>query len=153
MSAVTGSFDGFSRATGNSESLLEAKAERKEASENIAAVAAWENDEKEGQRRLDQITAAMESTDFTVALQRNRLILKIQRAEKTAEALRRWCDDSQLSRESRIRLEELSTALCLRFARNCRSAAGERRSGPLTVQELDAAEQNWVRIAQGQGFR
>ncbi|KRY27661.1 hypothetical protein T01_3243 [Trichinella spiralis] len=45
------------------------------------------------------------------------------------------------------------TALCLRFARNCRSAAGERRSGPLTVQELDAAEQNWVRIAQGQGFR
>ncbi|KRX12544.1 hypothetical protein T07_12769, partial [Trichinella nelsoni] len=94
-----------------SESLLEAKAERKEAPENTAAVAAWENDEKEGQRRLDQITAAMESTDFTVALQRNRLILKIQRAEKTAEALRRWCDDSQLSRESRIRLEELSIDL------------------------------------------
>ncbi|OUC41105.1 hypothetical protein D917_03623, partial [Trichinella nativa] len=91
------------------ESLLEAKAEKKEAPENIATVAAWENDEKEGQRRLDQITDAMESTDFIVALQRNRLILKIQRAEKTAEALRRWCDDSQLSRESRIRLEELST--------------------------------------------
>ncbi|KRX64916.1 hypothetical protein T09_7986 [Trichinella sp. T9] len=112
MSAVAGSFDGFSRATGNSdESLLEAKAEKKKAPENIAAVAAWENDEKEGQRRLDQITAAMESTDFTVALQTNRLILKIQPAEKTAEALRRWCDDSQLSRESRIRLEELSIDL------------------------------------------
>ncbi|KRY12310.1 hypothetical protein T12_7534 [Trichinella patagoniensis] len=111
MSAVAGSFDGFSRATRNSGSLLEAKAERKEAPENIAAVAAWDNDEKEGQRRLDQITAAMESTDFTVALQRNRLILKIQSAEKTAEALRRWCDDSQLSRESRIRLEELSIDL------------------------------------------
>ncbi|KRX37635.1 hypothetical protein T05_12222 [Trichinella murrelli] len=112
MSAVAGSFDGFSRATGNSdESLLEAKAEKKKAPENIATVAAWENDEKEGQRRLDQITAAMESTDFTVALQTNRLILKIQRAEKTAEALRRWCDDSQLSRESRIRLEELSIDL------------------------------------------
>ncbi|KRZ59066.1 hypothetical protein T02_15801 [Trichinella nativa] len=93
MSAVAGSFDGFSRATGNSDET------------------AWENDEKEGQRRLDQITAAMESTDFTVALQTNRLILKIQRAEKTAEALRRWCDDSQLSRESRIRLEELSIDL------------------------------------------
>ncbi|KRY05964.1 hypothetical protein T01_11508, partial [Trichinella spiralis] len=53
----------------------------------------------------------MESTDFTVALQRNRLILLIQRAEKTAESLRRWCDDSQLSRESRIRLEELSIDL------------------------------------------
>ncbi|OUC47905.1 integrase core domain protein, partial [Trichinella nativa] len=53
----------------------------------------------------------MESTDFTVALQRNRLILQIQRAEKTAESLRRWCDDSQLSRESRIRLEELSIDL------------------------------------------
>ncbi|XP_003370324.1 hypothetical protein Tsp_14035, partial [Trichinella spiralis] len=47
MSAVAGSFDGFSRATGDSESLLEAKPERKEAPENIAAVAAWENDEKE----------------------------------------------------------------------------------------------------------
>ncbi|KRY45501.1 hypothetical protein T03_4736 [Trichinella britovi] len=103
VSAVAGSFDGFSRATGNSE--------KKKAPENIATVAAWENDEKEGQRRLDQITAAMESTDFTVALQTNRLILKIQRAEKTAEALRRWCDDSQLSRESRIRLEELSIDL------------------------------------------
>ncbi|KRZ84099.1 hypothetical protein T08_2302 [Trichinella sp. T8] len=67
-------------------------------------VASWENNEKEGQRRLEQITAAMESTDFTVALKRTRLILKIQRAEKTAEALRRWCDDSQLSRESHIRL-------------------------------------------------
>ncbi|KRX51255.1 hypothetical protein T09_15188, partial [Trichinella sp. T9] len=111
MSAVASSFDGFSRATGDSESLLEAKPERKEAPENIAAVAAWENDEKEGHRRLDQITAAMESTDFTVALQRNRLILLIQRAEKTAESLRRWCDDSQLSRESRIRLEELSIDL------------------------------------------
>ncbi|XP_003370618.1 putative integrase core domain protein [Trichinella spiralis] len=111
MSAVAGSFDGFSRATGDSESLLEAKPERKEAPENIAAVAAWENVEKEGHRRLNQITAAMESTDFTVALQRNRLILQIQRAEKTAESLRRWCDDSQLSRESRIRLEELSIDL------------------------------------------
>ncbi|KRY24281.1 hypothetical protein T01_1676, partial [Trichinella spiralis] len=79
MSAVAGSFDGFSRATGDSESLLEAKPERKEAPENIAAVAAWENVEKEGHRRLNQITAAMESTDFTVALQRNRLILQIQR--------------------------------------------------------------------------
>ncbi|KRZ48203.1 hypothetical protein T02_681 [Trichinella nativa] len=105
------SFDGFSRATWNYESLMEAKAEKKEAPENIATVAAWENDEKEGQRRLDQITAAMESTDFIVALQRNRLILKIQRAEKTGEALRRWCDDSQLSRESLIRLEELSIDL------------------------------------------
>ncbi|KRY25019.1 hypothetical protein T01_5323, partial [Trichinella spiralis] len=38
---------------------------QKEAPENIAAVAAWENDEKEGHRRLNQITAAMESTDFT----------------------------------------------------------------------------------------
>ncbi|KRZ78441.1 hypothetical protein T10_2762 [Trichinella papuae] len=92
-------------------SLLETKAEGKEAPESIAAVAAWDNDEREGQRRLDQITAAMESTDFTVALQRNPLILKIQRAEKTAETLRRWCDDSQLSRESRIRLEELSIDL------------------------------------------
>ncbi|KRZ59301.1 hypothetical protein T02_15048 [Trichinella nativa] len=45
------------------------------------------------------------------------------------------------------------TALCLRFARNCASATGERRRGPLTVQELDAAEQTWVRIAQRQGFR
>ncbi|KRY17347.1 hypothetical protein T12_7757, partial [Trichinella patagoniensis] len=45
------------------------------------------------------------------------------------------------------------TALCLRFAKNCTSAAGERRGGPLTAQELDAAEQIWVRIAQGQGFR
>ncbi|KRX34940.1 hypothetical protein T05_2291, partial [Trichinella murrelli] len=45
------------------------------------------------------------------------------------------------------------TALCLRFARNCGSATGERRRGPLTVQELDAAEQTWVRIAQRQGFR
>ncbi|KRY08159.1 hypothetical protein T12_7544 [Trichinella patagoniensis] len=45
------------------------------------------------------------------------------------------------------------TALCLRFVRNCGSATGERRSGPLTVQELDAAEQTWVRIAQRQGFR
>ncbi|KRX70635.1 hypothetical protein T06_16456 [Trichinella sp. T6] len=105
------SFDGFSRATWHYESLMEAKAEKKEAPENIATVAAWENDEKEGQRRLDQITAAMESTDFIVALQRNRLILKIQRAEKTGEALRRWCDDSQLSRESLIRLEELSIDL------------------------------------------
>ncbi|KRZ65893.1 hypothetical protein T10_5469 [Trichinella papuae] len=112
VSAVASSFDGLSRATGKSdESLLEAKAEKKEAPENIVAVAAWENDEKEDQRRLEQITAAMESTDFTVALQRNRLILKIQRLEKMAEALRRWCDDSQLSRESRIRLEELSIDL------------------------------------------
>ncbi|KRX25565.1 hypothetical protein T07_5107 [Trichinella nelsoni] len=111
MREQVGAADEWLRATGNSESLLEAKAERKEAPENIAAVAAWENDEKEGQRRMDQITAAMESTDFTVALQRNRLILKIQRAEKTTEALRRWCDDSQLSRESRIRLEELSIDL------------------------------------------
>ncbi|KRX51646.1 hypothetical protein T09_10224 [Trichinella sp. T9] len=45
------------------------------------------------------------------------------------------------------------TALCFRFVRNCGSATGERRSGPLTVQELDAAEQTWVRIAQRQGFR
>ncbi|KRX60896.1 hypothetical protein T06_13750, partial [Trichinella sp. T6] len=45
------------------------------------------------------------------------------------------------------------TALCLRFARNCASATGERRRGPLTVQELDAAEQTWVPIAQRQGFR
>ncbi|KRX43920.1 hypothetical protein T05_9564 [Trichinella murrelli] len=78
---------------------------------NGSTVASWENNEKEGQRRLEQITAAMESTDFTVALKRTRLILKIQRAEKTAEALRRWCDDSQLSRESHIRLEELSIDL------------------------------------------
>ncbi|KRZ01244.1 hypothetical protein T11_439 [Trichinella zimbabwensis] len=39
------------------------------------------------------------------------------------------------------------SALCLRFGRNCRSTAGDQRSGPLTVRELNAAEQVWVRIA------
>ncbi|KRZ15996.1 hypothetical protein T11_3433 [Trichinella zimbabwensis] len=53
----------------------------------------------------------MESTDFTVALQRNHLILKIQHAEKTAEVLRRWCNDLQLAREFRICLEEFSIDL------------------------------------------
>ncbi|KRZ70339.1 hypothetical protein T10_9279 [Trichinella papuae] len=53
----------------------------------------------------------MESTDFAVALQRNHLILKIQHAEKTAEVLRRWCNDLQLAREFRICLEEFSIDL------------------------------------------
>ncbi|KRZ29259.1 hypothetical protein T4C_7121 [Trichinella pseudospiralis] len=45
------------------------------------------------------------------------------------------------------------SALCLRFVRNCRSAAGNRRSGPLTAEELDEAEVVWVRIPKKEGFR
>ncbi|KRY44482.1 hypothetical protein T03_15120, partial [Trichinella britovi] len=44
------------------------------------------------------------------------------------------------------------TALCLRFAHNCGSSPGDRRTGPLTAPELEASELIWVRIAQRQGF-
>ncbi|XP_003368070.1 zinc knuckle protein, partial [Trichinella spiralis] len=44
------------------------------------------------------------------------------------------------------------TALCLRFGHNCGSVSEDRRTGPLTAPELEAAEQIWVRIAQRQGF-
>ncbi|OUC40846.1 hypothetical protein D917_03779 [Trichinella nativa] len=82
----------------------------------------------------------MESTDFTVALQRYCLILKIQRAEKTAEALRRWCDDSQLSRESRIRLEELSIDL---------DAAIITAAESLNLQESSDSVQNNNMVSSG----
>ncbi|KRZ70324.1 hypothetical protein T10_9555 [Trichinella papuae] len=45
------------------------------------------------------------------------------------------------------------TALCLRFVHNCGSTSEDRRTGPLTAPELEAAEQVWVRIAQRQGFQ
>ncbi|KRX69693.1 hypothetical protein T06_16732 [Trichinella sp. T6] len=44
------------------------------------------------------------------------------------------------------------TALCLRFAHNCGSSPGDRRTGTLTAPKLEASERIWVRIAQRQGF-
>ena len=45
------------------------------------------------------------------------------------------------------------TAWDQRFARNCRRATGDRQRGPLTPDELRAAEQLWLRRAQEDEFR
>ncbi|KFD60193.1 hypothetical protein M514_12688 [Trichuris suis] len=71
----------------------------------------WEKVEKDGKRHLQQILVAMESTDFSVPLDRNRLKLRIQHATGAAMALREWFNDVQLDEEIRFRLEELSIEL------------------------------------------
>ncbi|KFD46423.1 hypothetical protein M513_12688 [Trichuris suis] len=53
----------------------------------------------------------MESTDFRVPLERNRLKLRIQHATGAAVALREWFNDVQLDEEIPFRLEELSFEL------------------------------------------
>ncbi|KFD45005.1 hypothetical protein M513_14118, partial [Trichuris suis] len=71
----------------------------------------WEKVEKDGKRHLQQILVAMESTDFRVPLERNRLKLRIQHATGAAVALKEWFNDVQLDEEIPFRLEELSFEL------------------------------------------
>uniref|UniRef100_A0A5S6QB13 Uncharacterized protein n=1 Tax=Trichuris muris TaxID=70415 RepID=A0A5S6QB13_TRIMR len=61
----------------------------------------WESEEKDAKRHVQLTLAAMESSDFSVPLERNRLKLRIQHAGKTAVALRRRIDGTELDEEIR----------------------------------------------------
>uniref|UniRef100_A0A5S6QMU1 Queuosine 5'-phosphate N-glycosylase/hydrolase n=1 Tax=Trichuris muris TaxID=70415 RepID=A0A5S6QMU1_TRIMR len=71
----------------------------------------WEREGKDGKRHLQQLLVAVESSDFSLPLERNRLKLRIQHGSRTALALRKRLDDMELEEKIRLRLQEFSIDL------------------------------------------